>query len=468
MHYGPASACLTIGGSCVSSSYIDFWTSSVPEKKTTSQTLVAKVATDTVGGASALSSHDINALNLLYSPAPASGEGDDGFGGAVVVADFDQDGYDDLAVGVPTEAWRDEPCARPILAAGVVRTFKRTEFGLAPWYVLSPETIGRKSMPNARFGASLVVGDFNDDDYPDLAVGAPGDSQIRGEVFVFFGNQTRSASPSTDESSCAPLQWDSGKPQGALRQGAAVSFAPPRAAGDAFGAALAAGQLDPDSASDLVVGAPGANGSDGLVYAIQSGCTGGRHTVRPVGLIEPPLGTAGRFGTALAVIGPSDIAIGHPGSSRVWRFGASIDGTFAAVSSWRGAGGPDDELGAAIAATSEMIAIGAPGSGSEHAGHVDVFSTICGAQRCPGVLQSIPARYVVVSGARFGSAVALARLDSELHLVVGAPGHDAGEGAATIFRPDTSGPLFTVKEHLIPDFETRGAFGASLVSGSVR
>lgn len=97
--------------------------------------------------------------------------------------------------------------------------------------------------------AAVVVGDFNGDDFPDLALGssrADGPDNSRpdaGEVYIFFGpflrGQTRDVLAGEQD---------------------VTIFAAD--AGDEAGRALAAGDLNGDGIADLVVGAPGADGPD--------------------------------------------------------------------------------------------------------------------------------------------------------------------------------------------------------------
>jgi hypothetical protein len=100
--------------------------------------------------------------------APETG---DGFGTILSSGDFDGDGYDDLAVGVPWEA------VGAVEDAGAVNVLYGTSTGLLATgsQFLHQNTSGVPggAETSDRFGWSLATGDFDDDGFTDLAVGAP-------------------------------------------------------------------------------------------------------------------------------------------------------------------------------------------------------------------------------------------------------------------------------------------------------
>ena len=116
---------------------------------------------------------------------------DDRFGEVLIAGDFDGDGYDDLAIGVPHEDWNDPD-------TGIVQVL----YGSNSWAGLqTPDQLWRQTdltgMTEAegdRFGAALAAGDFDADGYADLAVGAPykevGSPPVQdaGRVHIIFGS----------------------------------------------------------------------------------------------------------------------------------------------------------------------------------------------------------------------------------------------------------------------------------------
>ena len=204
--------------------------------------------------------------DLWYQDAPGvEGVSEDGdeFGREVVAGDFNDDGYDDLAIGVPGEA------ISTTADAGLVNVLYGGSGGLgasgdAVFHQQTPG-IGDAADKGDRFGAALAVGDFDGDGYEDLAVGAPGEyvagKDMAGQVHILFGGSAGlSASGSTLLNQSSP-----GIPGGSEWW-------------DRFGIALAAGDVDGDGFSDLAIGAWGEDiGSiknAGMVTTINGSSTG--------------------------------------------------------------------------------------------------------------------------------------------------------------------------------------------------
>src|SRR5262249_21692964 len=90
--------------------------------------------------------------------------------------DFNNDGYDDLAIGVPNEN------INGITAAGAVNVLYGTATGLSAannqfWNKDSANVLG-DTIAQEYFGSALACGDFNGDGVSDLAIGAPGPGQL--------------------------------------------------------------------------------------------------------------------------------------------------------------------------------------------------------------------------------------------------------------------------------------------------
>jgi hypothetical protein len=174
---------------------------------------------------------------------------DDFFGGEFAVADFDGDGFDDLAVGI-----RDDDLDGAAVDAGRVAALYggrlgfdrgRTQF----WSeddILGPAA----SEPGDRFGMELAAGDFDRDGFAELVIGHPNEALTgpsNGAATVLVG----SAAGLTDARTREIALGLEGFP----------NPAPGSLEGRDFAAALAAGDFDGDGHADLALGAPREGGS---------------------------------------------------------------------------------------------------------------------------------------------------------------------------------------------------------------
>jgi hypothetical protein len=222
----------------------------------------------------------------------AAGAGD-AFGSSLAAADFDGDGFWDLAVGVPFEnvAGKED--------AGAVNVIRGSATGLVSLRdaFLHQDTAGINDTAEARdnFGAALAAGDFNGDGADDLAVGVPGESYSgvarAGGVAVLLGAAS-GLSGANDQLFVA------GNPNlpGSARAGAE------------FGSSLAAADFTGDGRSDLAIGTPrdlvAGKNSAGSVTQLR-GAAGGLTTNRAKRFTEASPGLAGepfgndQFGAAL-------------------------------------------------------------------------------------------------------------------------------------------------------------------------
>ena len=209
----------------------------------------------------------VNQFIHQNSPAvPGTAEGGDQLGRALTSGDFDDDGFSDLAIGVPFE----DTSNNQVDDGGLVLIV----FGLANGLDLTRTQELIEDDGSDQFGLSLAWGDFDDDGVADLAVGAPNrtvdtiDFQTcdfeppvflrctvepgqGGGVTVFYGERNVGfENPRTD----------------AFRQSNEYMFSSisnevgdGAEDGDRFGETLAGGDFDNDGVDDLAIGAPGNN-----------------------------------------------------------------------------------------------------------------------------------------------------------------------------------------------------------------
>jgi len=191
------------------------------------------------GGLSATGSDDFNES----SPGvPQSTDTEDRMGHALAGGDFDGDGFDDLAVGIPG---KDHPNCAGGPDDGEIVVFPGSAGGVTTAGLQSVQA-GNVVHCGAVIGESLAAADFDDDGYEDLAYGVPtymdgggGGTPESGAIYVVAG-------------SAAGLDnavWEIWSQESAGVPGTAEDL-------DHMGEALAIGNFDGNSRADLAIGLP--------------------------------------------------------------------------------------------------------------------------------------------------------------------------------------------------------------------
>jgi hypothetical protein len=246
-------------------------------------------------------------------------------------ADYNGDGYDDLAIGVPGEDL--EGTGDPMVDAGAVNVIYGSPQGLAataarPGELWTKDRLGlagEGSAASEAFGYTTAAGDFNGDGYSDLAVTAIAEEvdgiEKSGSVTIIYGSATGLTA--------AAAQFITKKSLGIP----GLTYSPI----NEFGFGLITGDLDGDGFAELVVGTSSedVNGATdaGAVFILSGSAAGLNGGAAPRIITQDTPGIADTaesedyFGVGLAIanFGKSpylDLAIGVSGES----FGTSIYG----------------------------------------------------------------------------------------------------------------------------------------------
>jgi hypothetical protein len=192
-----------------------------------------------------------------------------------VESDFNDDGYADLAVGVPNEG------IGGATNAGAVNVIYGSSDGLnaagTPGHQLWQQGAGPNgtlvgtAQTNDFFGSAVAIGDFNHDGCDDLAVSARGETigttfTSAGLVHVIYGS-------SSGLTATGNAAWEQGQLANGTSGGTEVN--------DLFGWSLSAGDFDGNGYDDVAIGTPfedvGSAVNAGMVNAMY-GSAGGLTT----------------------------------------------------------------------------------------------------------------------------------------------------------------------------------------------
>lgn len=237
--------------------------------------------------------------------------------GTGVWADFNGDGFADLAVGALQED------IGSVVDAGAVNVIYGSAGGLAAldnqlWNQNSA-SIQEIAETSDRFGAALAAGDFNGDGFDDLAVGVPGEGGGifgTGAVNVLYGSVSGLSANGNQ-------LWTQDSAN--IKDVAEVA--------DGFGAALGAGDFNGDGRDDLAVGVPTEDvnvcsfawcgradaGAVNVIYGSVTGLTAANNQfwTQDSSGIQGVVGSTEGFGFSLATgdfdhDGVADLAVGVP------------------------------------------------------------------------------------------------------------------------------------------------------------
>jgi hypothetical protein len=128
----------------------------------------------------------VQSAALISQNSPGIGGGvetGDNFGEVLSTGDFNNDGYDDLVIGVPNEA------IGTTVNSGAFNLMIGGSSGLkgGTLYYQGNNTIPGSIAANSLFTGSLATGDINNDGKDDLIVGLPGKNNATGSIILLHG-----------------------------------------------------------------------------------------------------------------------------------------------------------------------------------------------------------------------------------------------------------------------------------------
>jgi hypothetical protein len=405
------------------------------------------------GGVAVIPSAGLDGEKVVtQSTSKVVGASEDGdrFGSAVASADFDRDGYADLAVGQPDEGNKNAD------GSGAVTVLYGTAKGLSGKRSAQiAEPSGTEEY--AGFGTSVAAGDVNGDGYPDLVVGAPDDDNTDGQqedfpatgtVTVLFGSKD-----GVKTKGSRLLRGVRGTSSQDYRFGSSVAVADVDGGGPADVVVLAKGHYDDDDggafrgSASICSGATG--GPTGCKRLVRSTDLQGNNTV-VVGNVE------GDARPEIVVGVPTSSVLSDPGHLDVLTLSGSGAGTSAQATridqddlGVPGASPKEDErvddfgysvaLGRVDADGYDDLAVGAPNEavGDERAGRVVVVRGGAAGLATSGNTAYDQDTAGVPGGSEqgdaFGSSVSLVdrNADGKADLTVGAAGEDDDQGRVT-------------------------------------
>lgn len=377
-------------------------------------------------------------------------------GYALAVGNFNNDAYDDLAVGLPAATVSGQA------SAGMVFVYLGGASGLSATAIpLTQTAFGGIIEANDRFGAALATGHLATDAYADLAIGSPGENGGAGAVYVIFGY---ASGVNTNQT----LALDS----------ADIGVTAQANAG--LGSAVAIGNIRAGFYEELIVGAPNADvgiiqntGTVHVVTGTSSGLNTGSVQHWDITATGDFYQTDSLFGFCFAVgdfygdgDGTKDLAIGIPGmfdsAGRVLiaRGNPAGNPTFpTVVEQYDSLGGgpgtidePNDFFGLSLAAGDfdgdgiDDLAVGAPGESDvnlgddgQNMGWVQIFKG-----RATGFAHAATESHGEADlsdapngNASLGYALAFGRTSASPRksLLAGAPAKNAGTGQVYDFAP---------------------------------
>ncbi|WP_437071402.1 FG-GAP-like repeat-containing protein [Streptomyces sp. enrichment culture] len=185
-------------------------------------------------------------------------------GRAIAAGDINANGYDDIVIGQPSAG------ESGAVSGGQVTMLYGTSTGFTTtgMKVVHQDTSGvpETNESGDLLGASVAIGDYDADGYPDVLAGAPGEDLARSGV-----NQANAGAALLIRGSSAGL---TGTGAVLVHQDSNASIPGAPETGDQLGTAVSLTDLSGYGRADLTFGAAGEDGGDGVLLHVPSNSTG--------------------------------------------------------------------------------------------------------------------------------------------------------------------------------------------------
>jgi len=183
----------------------------------------------------------------------------DMFGFSLTASDFNNDGFADLAIGIPhyPVSGKGKAGMVSVIYGGDSNNNNKLDATTNQRWHQNSHGIKGVAETGDMFGFSLTGGNFNGDNYHDLAIGVLGEDRSAGAVNVIYGGYG------------SHNRLSSGNDQLWLQSSDGIKGS--KEPDDQFGFSLATGNYNGDKYSDLAIGVPGEDLGKGSNKIIDAG-----------------------------------------------------------------------------------------------------------------------------------------------------------------------------------------------------
>ncbi len=225
-----------------------------------------------------------NKLNLLTDGVGITANNKFGYTLAGA-GDLNSDGFDDIVIGAPNA----NPSGYNNAGEAYI-FFGAEDFAINDLDAVKADIKISGTTAGALFGGSICIpGDINGDSKNDIVIGAPGESNAQGKIYIYYSSTLTPGSNISADTADLVLQVGS--------------------TGDEFGSVITAlGDVNSDQATDIMVGAPGGD----KAYIMYGPTFGSSERTVLTGPQDSDFGTAVSGGTDLNKDGRLDYVVGAP------------------------------------------------------------------------------------------------------------------------------------------------------------